>query len=76
VDDELELIAAPVFRLYAERHGYTHISAGDPALRMALVERVDTDYDTESFFVRLCYFTGKDKPYEQTEEGTQGPGRP
>lgn len=39
MDPSLELIAAPVFQLHAAAHGYTHISAGDPALRMALVER-------------------------------------
>lgn len=39
---------------------------GQIALRM-----IDTAYDGESFFVRHCYFTGNQKPYERLKRALE-----
>ena len=40
---------------------------GDIALWM-----IDTDYDEESFFVRHCYFTGRQRPVQAAKGGAEG----
>ena len=71
-EPEVEIREADGGRLVLELRGVDVYDPTTGIVRSSSVDDIacwflDTDYDEESFFVRLAYFLGADEPYEKLQ---------